>query len=189
MSRFWHMLIFFCYVTVASALAVLGHRVIPGVDGVTSLLMGLTFFLCCALLQETFTRRTDTLKAMRRLLLLKRALDRDREEMSVARNEIRRLFEAVEDGGGERMLAALNSLTASARAEQDAAGPQRRAPQPNRSQEETEARSLLERMALAEEDEAIPASRPNRARAEPTRPTRRVRPIHAGSQFRSARAA
>ncbi|HAJ21222.1 MAG TPA: hypothetical protein DCL95_14400, partial [Rhodospirillaceae bacterium] len=27
-------------------------------------------------------------------------------------------------------------------------------------------------MALAEEDEAIPASRPNRARAEPTRPTR-----------------
>ena len=172
MSRFWHMLIFFCYVTVASALAVLGHRVIPGVDGVTSLLMGLTFFLCCALLQETFTRRTDTLKAMRRLLLLKRALDRDREEMSVARNEIRRLFEAVEDGGGERMLAALNSLTASARAEQDAASPRRRAPQPNRSQEETEARSLLERMALAEEDEAIPASRPNRARAEPARPPR-----------------
>ncbi|MDF1748532.1 MAG: EAL domain-containing protein [Alphaproteobacteria bacterium] len=167
MSRFWHMLIFFCYVTLASAMAVLAHRVIPGVDAVTSLLMGLAFFLCCALLQESFTRRTDTLKAMRRLLLLKRALDRDREEMSIARNEIRRLFEAVEDGGGERMLAALNSLTASASAAQEAT---RHAQQPNRSREETEAKSLLERMALAEEDEVPPAGRPNRARPDPGRP-------------------
>lgn len=154
MSRFWQMLIFFCYVTLASALVVLVHQLVPGIGIITALLVGLVFFLACALLQETYARRNEAVIAMRRLLLLKRALDRNREEMTVARDEIRRLFEAVEDGGGEKISAALDALTQSQRYdtggwEEPSAFPN---PRPPESEAEADARSLLERMAAREED-------------------------------------
>ena len=38
---------------------------------------------------------------MRRLLLLKRAFDRTRDELSLTRDEIRRMFEAIEAGGAD----------------------------------------------------------------------------------------
>jgi len=155
------MLIFFGYTVLASAMAVLAHRVVPGLDPILSVMIGLALFLGCALLQESYARRTDNLKAMRRLLLLKRALDRDREEMSIARDEIRRLFEAVEDGGGDRMLAALNSLTATARAEgQAAAARANPVTRPSRNAVEEDARSLLERMAQSDDREPRAAGRP-----------------------------
>lgn len=166
MSRFWHMLIFFCYVTVASALAVLGTKLFPGVGQITSILLGAVVVLGCALLQETYIRRMETVKSLRRLLLLKRALDHSRAELALARDEIRRLFEAVEDGGGDRVLAALDRLTETDRA-RTATAPDPE-PEPNRKggsrpveEHEAEARSLLERMALTEA-EAAPANRPQR---------------------------
>ncbi|MDW3205740.1 MAG: EAL domain-containing protein [Alphaproteobacteria bacterium] len=159
MSRVWHMLIFFCYVTLASAIGVLAHRVIPGVDAVASLLIALVFFLACALLQESYLRREDSVKSMRRLLLLKRALDRNREELILARDEIRRLFEAVEDGGGERMTAAINALASS----------QQETSRRSRHEAEEDARSLLERMALSD-DEGGAARAPRQRPAKERRP-------------------
>lgn len=159
MSRVWHMLIFFCYVTLASAIGVLAHRVIPSVDPVASLLIAMVFFLACALLQESYLRREDAVKSMRRLLLLKRALDRNREELILARDEIRRLFEAVEDGGGERMAAAINALASS----------HSETTRQSRQNAEEDARSLLERMALSDDESAV-------ARAPRQRPAKEKRP-------------
>ncbi|WP_420419442.1 EAL domain-containing protein [Pacificispira sp.] len=159
MSRVWHMLIFFCYVTLASAIGVLAHRVIPGVEPVASILIALVFFLACALLQESYLRREDAVKSMRRLLLLKRALDRNREELVLARDEIRRLFEAVEHDGGDRMTAAINALAASGT----------ETARRSRHEAEEDARSLLERMALSDDESAA-------ARAPRQRPPRDKRP-------------
>ncbi|NMM45207.1 EAL domain-containing protein [Rhodospirillaceae bacterium KN72] len=148
MSRLWHFAIFFCYVTLASAIGVLAHRVVPGIDAVVSILLGMVVFLSCAILQEAFIRRAESEREYRRLLLLKRAFDRNREELSVARNEIRRLFEAVEGGDHDTLMSALEGLTAEARVEAE-----RMREEPSRAEAEYEARSLLERMAARENEE------------------------------------
>lgn len=208
MSRFWQMLIFFCYVTLASALVVLVHQLVPGIGILTSLLVGLVFFLACALLQETYARRNEAVIAMRRLLLLKRALDRNREEMTVARDEIRRLFEAVEDGGGEKISAALDALTQSQRYEAQRYEAQRYEaspfeerggearspfpdPRPPETEAEADARSLLERMAAREDNRPVeqetPAYDPFRPR-EAAAATPRDRNAEADRSLREASA-
>jgi cyclic-di-GMP phosphodiesterase TipF (flagellum assembly factor) len=140
MSRFWHLLLFFVYVTLAAATGVLAHRVLPGVTPVTSALIGVVFFLGCAVLQESLIRRAESVRALRRLLLLKRALDRNREELALARDEIRRLYDSTLEGGPPR-------------APEPPPEPERRA------DDEAEARELLERLtadARAETDRDAP---------------------------------
>lgn len=149
MGRYWHLLLFFVYVTLASAIGVLAHRVLPGVSPVTSGLIGVVFFLGCAVLQESFVRRAESLKALRRLLLLKRALDRNREELAMARDEIRRLYESAMDGGP---LPELREADAERASPSDSAS----GPTPGKSAVDTEAeaRDLLERLTLDAREEA-----------------------------------
>ncbi len=141
MSRLWHMLAFFCYVTLASAVGVLGHHVIPEIDLPMSILIGAMIFLTCAVLQESMIRRAEGAKDVRRLLLLKRALDKNREELSLARDEIRRLFEIIEQGGGEQLKNTLERLTAEVGGLQAADGPDAR------KRAEEAAYGMLERMS------------------------------------------
>lgn len=154
MSRFWQMVIFFGYVTLASAVGVLTPYALPGTGPLPAILLAAVIFLGCALLQESLNRRAEQLKEMRRMLLLKRAIDRNREEMEVARDEIRRLFEALETDGGERLAAALEALSATgadrdeARAGARFAPPRRNAPTDD--PDEVAARAVLDRMTAAE---------------------------------------
>jgi cyclic-di-GMP phosphodiesterase TipF (flagellum assembly factor) len=158
MSRFWQMVIFFGTVTLASAVGVLAPFVLPGIGPLTAGLLGAVLFLGCALLQESLNRRAEQLKEMRRMLLLKRALDRNRAELEIARDEIRRLFEALEADGGERLSAALEALSEReahpARAEGAGTVPGSRPARqtPREDPDEAAARALLDRMTQAEEE-------------------------------------
>jgi len=141
MSRIWHMLAFFCYVTLASAVGVLGHHVIPDIDLPMSIVIGAMIFLFCAVLQESMIRRADAARDVRRLLLLKRALDRNREELGLARDEIRRLFEIIEQGGGQQLKDTLERLTAEVGGLQAESGPE------SHKRAEAAAYGMLERMS------------------------------------------
>lgn len=109
MGRLLNMIVFVLYVAAATALGIAGPYFIAGLDQVTAILSGLVLFLGCALIQETIARRSDSLAGVRRLLLLKRVLDRNREELAVARDEVRRLFEAIERAGDKRVMSALDA--------------------------------------------------------------------------------
>lgn len=109
MGQFVHMISFMLYGAVAAAIGVAGPQFIPALDQMTAVLIGLVVFLAFALLQETLARRAESLASVRRLLLLKRVLDRNREDVDVARDEVRRLFEVIEAAGDPRVMAALDA--------------------------------------------------------------------------------
>lgn len=168
MGRFWHLLLFFVYVTLASAIAVLAHRVLPAIDPISSALIGVVFFLGCAVLQESIIRRAESVKALRRLLLLKRALDRNRDELAMARDEIRRLYETAVDG--EPFIAPEMPRPEPASRRPSERSPERspeRMPRQEPEDTEAEARDLLERLtsdAREEADQDAPSPEPARER-------------------------
>lgn len=115
MPKFWHIIVIVTYAAV-SALAVAGllwwGR---GPDLWPSILCGLVLFLLCALVHEWLARRDITRRLARRMRVLRKAYSQNRDDLTRARDEVRRIYEALEraghmetgaDGVGLRQVAA-----------------------------------------------------------------------------------
>ena len=99
MSRTAHISLFIGYVIVA---AIVGLTFPGGVLNVEAngawLLAGLVFLVGLSL-HEIITRRQNEMTALRRLLVLRRAYDGAHEELERTRDEVRRVYEALESVG------------------------------------------------------------------------------------------
>ena len=102
MSRTAHISLFISYFIVA---AIVGLTFPGGVlnveDNGAWLLAGLVF-LVGLLLHEMITRRQNEMTALRRLLVLRRAYDGAHEELERMRDEVCRVYEAMESVGERR---------------------------------------------------------------------------------------
>ena len=99
MSRTTHISLFIGYVIVA---AIVGLTFPGGVLNVEAngawLLAGLVFLVGLSV-HEMITRRQNEMTALRRLLVLRRAYDGAHEELERTRDEVRRVYEALESVG------------------------------------------------------------------------------------------
>ena len=99
MSRTAHIFLFIGYVIVA---VIVGLAFPGGVlnveDNGAWLLAGLVFLVGLSL-HEMITRRQNEMTALRRLLVLRRAYDGAHEELERTRDEVRRVYEAMESVG------------------------------------------------------------------------------------------
>lgn len=115
MPIFWHIVIAVTYGALA-ALAVAGLLLWDrGPDAWTAIALGLAVFLIGAALHEMLSRRAVTRRLMRRMRILRKAYVQNREDLARARDEVRRIYEALEraghmetgaDGVGLRQVAA-----------------------------------------------------------------------------------
>ena len=99
MSRVTHIIIFLGYVALA---AVIGYTFPGGVlnfEDNAAWLLSAVVFLGGLLGHETIARRQNEATALRRLLVLRRAYDGAHEELERARDEMRRVYEAMESVG------------------------------------------------------------------------------------------
>ncbi len=71
--------------------------------------VGLVLFLLLLVGHEILRRRRAEQQTLHRILLLKRAHDRLRQEVEVSRDETRRLFELIEAEGGDEVLEAIRA--------------------------------------------------------------------------------
>ncbi|MBL4720119.1 MAG: EAL domain-containing protein [Alphaproteobacteria bacterium] len=95
----WHFVIFACY-TLAAATGAVVLVVSPlGFERATAGLFGLAAFLSAGLIHEILHRRAEARRALRRLNLLRKAYGQNRNELTQARDEIRRIYEALESAG------------------------------------------------------------------------------------------
>jgi len=70
-----------------------------GPDVWTAVALGLALLLGCALVHEWTTRRAATRRLIRRLGILRKAYGQNREDLTRARDEVRRIYEALERAG------------------------------------------------------------------------------------------
>ncbi len=105
MSLTWHIAIAACYLVAALGAVVAFPTIFPAASEGTNLVLGLMVFLLGAVAHETVTRRTNEALHLRRMVALKKAYDLTREEMSLARDEVRRIFESLESMGRTGMPA------------------------------------------------------------------------------------
>jgi cyclic-di-GMP phosphodiesterase TipF (flagellum assembly factor) len=99
MSRVTHIIVFIGYAVLA---AVIGYTFPGGVlnfEDNAAWLLSAVVFLGGLLGHETIARRQNEATALRRLLVLRRAYDGAHEELERARDEMRRVYEAMESVG------------------------------------------------------------------------------------------
>jgi cyclic-di-GMP phosphodiesterase TipF (flagellum assembly factor) len=95
----WHFVIFACYALVAASGAVVLVVWPLGFERSTAGLFGLATLLSAGLIHEILHRRAESRRALRRLALLRKAYGQNRNELTQARDEIRRIYEALEEAG------------------------------------------------------------------------------------------
>ena len=100
---------------------------------------GLLIFLTLLVGHEVIRARRAERRTLHRILLLKRAHDRLRQELMTSRDETRRLFELIEDRGGEEVLDALEEAARRQSEARDRAGEAARAAQSPGASEDVEA--------------------------------------------------
>jgi len=105
MSFTWHIAIFVCYLAAALGAVVAFPTVFPAASQGANLVFGVMVFLSGAVAHEVVTRRVNEAMHLRRMVALKKAYDMTREEMSLARDEVRRIFESLESMGRTGMPA------------------------------------------------------------------------------------
>ena len=99
MSRVTHIILFLGYAVLA---AVVGYTFPGGVlnfEDNAVWLLSTVVFLGGLLAHESIARQQNEATALRRLLVLRRAYDGAHEELERARDEIRRVYEAMESVG------------------------------------------------------------------------------------------
>ena len=99
MSRVEHIIVFLGYAVFA---AVVGYTFPGGVlnfEDNAAWLLGMVVFLAGLMAHETIARRQNEATALHRLLVLRRAYDGAHEELERARDEMRRVYEAMESVG------------------------------------------------------------------------------------------
>ncbi len=95
----WHIVIAASYASLAAFVAVALLWLGNGPDLWTASLLGFALFLCGALIHEWITRRDATRRLVRRLNVLRKAYGQNREDLTRARDEVRRIYEALERAG------------------------------------------------------------------------------------------
>ncbi len=74
-------------------------RLAPGADVWTGALFGLALLLGCVLIHEISSRRASNRRLVRRLGILRRAYRQNKDDLRHARDEVRRIYEALERAG------------------------------------------------------------------------------------------
>jgi len=105
MSFTWHIAIFACYLVAALGAVVAFPTIFPAASEGANMVFGVMVFLLGAVAHEVVTRRVNEAVHLRRMVALKKAYDVNREEMSLARDEVRRIFESLESMGRTGMPA------------------------------------------------------------------------------------
>ena len=99
MPAFWHIVIAVSYASVAAlaGAALLWWGV--SLDTWTAGVIAVILFLCGALCHERWTRRDATRRLTRQMRVLRKAYGQNREDLTRARDEVRRIYEALERAG------------------------------------------------------------------------------------------
>lgn len=134
-----------------------------------ALVAGILIFLICLVAHEVVRARRSERRTLHRILLLKRAHDRLRQELTTSRDETRRLFELIEDRGGEEVIDALEEAARRQTAARAEAGRTvREAEAPGASENiEAEVRVLHQLVEQLYSDDAPPVLRSRDSAAEP----------------------
>lgn len=99
LPTFWHIFIVVTYAA-SSAFVVAGLLWWgKGPDLWASVLLGVVLFVSCALGHEWIARRDVTRRLSRRLRVLRKAYSQNRDDLTRARDEVRRIYEALERAG------------------------------------------------------------------------------------------
>lgn len=99
MSIAWHCVFVFLYAAIACA-AAFGLPQLPrGPDAWVAAAIGLALFVLGAVLHEAVTRRGSSYRLVRRMNLLRKAYNQNKDDLSRARDEVRRIYEALERAG------------------------------------------------------------------------------------------
>ena len=99
MSRTAHIFLFIGYVIVAAIVGLTFPGGVLNVEDNGAWLLAGMVFLVGLLLHEMIARRQNEMTALRRLLVLRRAYDGAHEELERTRDEVRRVYEAMESVG------------------------------------------------------------------------------------------
>ncbi len=91
-----HLWIFASYMLAALVVGVALPELVAGVERLTAGLLGLVVLLGGGLAHEVYTRRLEDTKTKRHLGVLRKAYDHNKEQLLLARDEVRRIFEALE---------------------------------------------------------------------------------------------
>ncbi len=96
MSKATHIAVFLSYAGAAAVLAFVLPGLVIGLARETAILYGLVVLLAGGLGHEVMARRIAERRQIHRLVVLRRAYDRNREDLEKARDEVRRVYEAME---------------------------------------------------------------------------------------------
>lgn len=99
MSIAVHLIVAILYAVVAALVAFGLPRFAPGVGAWTAGAFGLAVFVCCGLLHEMLSRQRSYRRLVRRMNLLRKAYNQNKDDLSRARDEVRRIYEALERAG------------------------------------------------------------------------------------------
>jgi cyclic-di-GMP phosphodiesterase, flagellum assembly factor TipF len=95
----WHIVIFVCYASLGAVGAVLLVLSPLGVDRLTAGLAGFAVVVSMGLIHDVLARRAETRRMLRRLSVLRKAYAQNRSDLTQSRDEIRRIYEALEEAG------------------------------------------------------------------------------------------
>ena len=95
----WHGVIAALYTGASVFGAMALPRLVGGVDIWTGGIFGLALLLGCGLIHEVTGRRASNRRLVRRIGILRRAYKKNKDDLSQARNEVRRIYEALERAG------------------------------------------------------------------------------------------
>lgn len=96
MSKQQHLIIFACYVSTALIVMFALPLVVFGLDHFTAILFGLVLLLSGGLVHEIVIRRANERQAIHRLIVLRKAYNQNQEDLSRNRDELRRVYEVLE---------------------------------------------------------------------------------------------
>ncbi|PPR64235.1 MAG: Cyclic di-GMP phosphodiesterase YfgF [Alphaproteobacteria bacterium MarineAlpha4_Bin2] len=99
MSKATHIIAIVCYVTLAATVGYTFPGGILNFEDNAAWLLAAVILICGLLAQETISRRQNEAKWLNRLLVLRRAYDGSHEELQRTRDEVRRVYEAMENVG------------------------------------------------------------------------------------------
>jgi len=96
MSKQQHTIIFACYAGAALIAMFALPRLVFGLDHFSAILFGAIILLAGGLVHEIVTRRANETQAIRRLIVLRKAYNQNQEDLSRNRDELRRVYEVLE---------------------------------------------------------------------------------------------
>ena len=99
MPTFWHIVIVVTYAVFSAFVAAGLLWWEQGLGLWSSVLSGVVLFLCGGLLHEWAARRDITRRLTRRMRVLRKAYNQNRSDLTRARDEVRRIYEALERAG------------------------------------------------------------------------------------------